>query len=146
MNRRLCPFTIVSKLAEQVCRRVTRKVIVQLQRMEDALLSGDHSGLKNTWDEICVQVQHEESVDWDTYEETLHVMVAYEVEELPEYECEAVWLQTDPGDEWDSENDDEREAWPVVEDDVTNYLLDRYVYAEADRWTNARIRAFLDRT
>ena len=62
---------IVQALAESVCQHVSDKTIRALQGMTDAnmLLSGDDSGLINVWEEICVQLQNEESFYWDTYVE-----------------------------------------------------------------------------
>ena len=33
----------------------------------------------------------------------------------------------------------------MIDDEIVDYLVGKYVYAEADRWSNARIRAFTDR-
>lgn len=61
MTRRLSESTIVADLAEQVCKRITRSTIRGLQSMERGL-SPEDSGLENPWDEICVQVQCQESI------------------------------------------------------------------------------------
>ena len=54
-ERKLDESVIVRDLARQVCRRVTQRTIDSLIKMK-ICLSGDDSELKNTWDEICVQV------------------------------------------------------------------------------------------
>lgn len=144
MNRKLSQSAIVKELAEYVCRRLTRKVISALKAMDNALLSGEDSGLRNTWEEICVQVQHEESIYWETYDETVRGFVLGEVAELPAYQREAVWLQTEEGWDWDTEGDQERESCPVNAENIVQYLLDQYIYVEAGRWTNRRIRRYLD--
>jgi hypothetical protein len=69
MTDRLSESGIVSAVAEEASQRITRKVIAALQGMKDTLLSGDDSELETPWDEICVQVQDEESFFWDTYDE-----------------------------------------------------------------------------
>lgn len=61
MNELLSKKSIVRALAHALCQRLTRRLIKQLQKMTDALHSGDGSGLQNAWDEICVQVQYEQS-------------------------------------------------------------------------------------
>jgi hypothetical protein len=91
-----------------------------------------------------VQVQYEESVCWDVYDEVVHTLVSAEVEELPSYQREAVWLQTDRGWDWQYENDDERDPYPVLNDDIADYMIQQHVYAAAGRWTNPRIGVFLD--
>jgi hypothetical protein len=145
MDRELSGSAIVSALAEQACKCLTRKLIAQLQGMDKGLLSGDDSGLQSTWDEICVQIQDEKSIFWDTYEATVESLLVAPVEGLPVHEREAIWLQTPQGSDWDCEDEDEREPYPVSPSEIITYVLDEYVYAEADRWTNARIRAYLDR-
>jgi hypothetical protein len=70
----LSEASIVREVANQASRRIARKVTAVLQRMKDTL-SGDDSGLETTWDEICVQVQYEESVLWDIYDTTVRDLV-----------------------------------------------------------------------
>jgi len=47
--------------------------------MTEHLLSGDDTGLKNTWDEICVQVRHEHSVYWRFYLIQIKSMISDEL-------------------------------------------------------------------
>jgi len=47
--------------------RIVNQTIKQLKAPGRALLSGEGSGLANTWEEICVQVQDEYSFFWDSY-------------------------------------------------------------------------------
>src|SRR5262249_36406818 len=136
---------IVRAVAEAASKRIARKVILALCQMKHTL-SGDDSELKTTWDEICAQVQYEESLYWDTYDCTVRSIVEGYVVELPHHEREAIWLQTDQGEEWDSEEPDEREPYPVSDTDIVDFLVHKYVYTEAGRWSNARIRAFIDRS
>jgi hypothetical protein len=65
------------------------------------------------------------------------------VEDLPLFERDAVWLQTPEGSDWECEDEDERVANPVVLDDVVSYIIRDYVYAQADNWTNPRIRQYI---
>ena len=137
---------IVQALAESVCQHISRKTILALQSMTDAnmLLSGDDSGLINVWEEICVQLQHEESFSWDAYEETIRTFVDSYVDELSNHEREAVWLQTPEGEDWDSELNEEQKPCPVFKGDITNYIVDKYVLSKGNDWSNSRIRAYLD--
>jgi hypothetical protein len=144
MTPELAEWRIVRRLAEQVCQRVTRRVIRYLQELVDGLQSGDDSGLTNAWEEICVQVQGEQSVLWDAYDVTVRQIVSMEVTRLPEYERDAVWLQTPEGEQWDAEEKDEREKSPVTGDNIIDYLTNDYVYSAAANWSNLRIRKYLD--
>lgn len=145
MNDSLSELAIVRAVSQEAASRITRKVINGLQRMKHTL-SGDDSDLKTTWDEICVQVQYEESYCWDTYDETVRVYLESYVAELPKHEREAIWLQTDAGCEWNNNEPVDRKPYPVLDDDIVDYLAREYIYAEAGRWSNTHIRAFIDRS
>jgi hypothetical protein len=123
---------------------VTRRTIAALQKLNVDLLSGDDSGLVNIWDEICVQIQYEGSWAWDAYEETVRRIVTAQVEKLSAHEREAVWLQTPAGQDWDCEDQSDRETYPVLSDDIVEYLLTEHISDEAANWTNRRIRKYLD--
>jgi len=70
----LSESSIVRTVAELAARRITRKVIKEPRQMTDTM-SGDDSELKTTWDEICAQVQYEESFHWDAYDHTVRAGV-----------------------------------------------------------------------
>jgi hypothetical protein len=145
MSEGLSESAIVRAVAEKAARRIARKVIAALQQMKDKL-SGDDSGLKTTWDEICAQVQYEKSFSWDAYDDTVRTIVGAQIATLPKHEREALWLQTTPGIDWDRKEPDDREAHPLCDDDIVKWLIDKYVYAEAANWSNARIRAYIERS
>ena len=141
----LTETAIIRALADYVAERIARKTIAALQKRTETA-SGYGSGLKTVWDEICAQVQYEESILWDAYDQTVRSFLASYVEELPGHERDALWLQTNEGDDWDCKDPDAREEAPVLNDDIVGYLAHDYVYAAAGRWSNARIRAFIDRS
>lgn len=142
--RPLSESTIVWDLAEGVGRRIARQVIRSLQGMTETRMSGEGSGLANVWDEVCVQVQFEESVFWDAYEHTVTSLVAGEFAKLAPHEQEAVWLQSPQGIDWSCEDEAEREPAPVYDPDAVDHLVREFVFAEAGRWSNPQIRQFLD--
>lgn len=111
----------------------------------DRGLSPDDSGLQNVWDEICVQVQYQESIYWDAYDEAVRAFVAAAVEELQPFEQEAIWLQTPQAFDWRWDDEAEQERYPVVIDDIVAYIVSEFVLGEAGRWSNTRIRAYLER-
>jgi hypothetical protein len=136
---------IVREVAEKAARRITRKVIATLQQMSDRL-SGDDSGLKTTWDEICAQLQYEKSFDWDAYHETVKRIVEVQIAALPKHEREAIWLQTDAGIDWNSKEMEDGEAPPIIDGDIVDWLAEEHVYTEAANWSNARVRAYVERS
>jgi hypothetical protein len=144
MSGALSESHIVMVVADGAIKRILRRIISDLRRMHQTL-SGDDSGLKTTWDEICAQLQWEQSHSWELYDETVRVIVSSHVEELPVHEWEAVWLQTEAGSEWCSEDPADRDANPVNSDDIVNHVTTEFVYDEARNWTNDRIRSYIER-
>ncbi len=133
---------IISEAANRECKRICTSVIRRLQKLKgDSLLYGDDSDLKNTWDEICVQIQGERSIFWDAYILTIEHMVETEVNNLDSDIQMAIWLQTDCGVSSDSSSD---VPGPVVED-VANHLIYEYLFVEAGKWSNRRIEQYIDR-
>jgi len=132
---------IIRALADSVCKKISRKTIRYLQSLDQALLSGDDSRLTSTWEEVCVQVQYEESLFWDSYDETVKQVILGYVSSLIAYERAAVWLRTDAGCQWD---EDEPADWSS--DDIVNYIAANYVYFEAGRWSNPQIRWFIEQS
>jgi hypothetical protein len=143
MKRSLSESDIVAALADAAAKRICRKTIRSLQAMK-ATLSGD-SELGTVWDEICVQIQGEQSYAWEVYVDTTRGEILGFLQGIPEYEKSAIWLQSNPGIDWVCSEADERDASPVIDDDIVDHVLTEYVYEEAGRWSNACIAAYLDR-
>jgi len=74
------------KLICEYKEEAVQKVILELKSYNFSLLSGDDSPLINIWEEICVQVQGEESVDWFAYEDTIGNICAGLIEDLPNHQ------------------------------------------------------------
>lgn len=137
---------LVAAQATAVVDRLAKRVIAQLQRLKDCRLSGDGSVLDNTWDEICVQLQEEESLYWDAYVDTTHAFALAEVNTLSHLERQAIWLQTENGWRWldGPDSDEDSPQIPVDPDDVAGYIVQE-VLDRAAVWSNWRIRQFLAR-
>lgn len=95
---------LIRELADTAAKAIALRVVASLQEITQTL-SGDDSGLTNAWEEVCVQVQGEESVDWETYREIMSDFVMEELAALPRRDRAALWLQTDDGSSWYSDND-----------------------------------------
>ncbi|MCV2366582.1 hypothetical protein [Roseateles oligotrophus] len=140
----LSEFRIVRAVADLAAKRLTRRAISHLRKMPHTL-SGDDSSLTNTWDEICVQVQGEQSYFWDAYEAAMRDALAWDVSQLARHELEALWLQTSEGEDW-SASQEEGEAsddHPVCDEDIVRYIVRDHLLIEADAWSNTAIRGFL---
>jgi hypothetical protein len=133
---------IVSQLAQESVSRTVRRTVRRLQRDTTSRTSGTDSGLRNVWDEICVQAQFEESVFWPAYLTLVRNLVAREVEAICHPELCAIWFETNPGSEWESEAGDTSSDIPVFGDDVIDHVSSRVISLAAD-WSNPRIRAYL---
>ena len=139
----------IDALAETTRERLVRRAIRCLQRMTDGPVSGGDSVLANVWDEICVQVQYEESALWEAYHETIEQIVEDDVERLPALETEALWLCTERGDDWCSLRDDTEDPpdsappAPVDGQDVVDLVVGA-ICERAATWSNARVRKFLE--
>lgn len=90
---------LIRKFADVAAERIARRVVRHLKQSK-ATLSGDDSGLRNSWAEICAQAQGEESVFWDAYVNLMHACVLGQLQVLSQRELVALWLQTSDGWDW----------------------------------------------
>lgn len=125
---------------------VVIQAIEELKEMKgENLLSGDDSCLKNTWEEICVQVQQEESFFWDAYITTIENVLLSKVSELPQAEKILLWLSTETGFEWQDENENsttEQNAPQIFDDDIVQDLKSDLL-SRAGEFENSRIIRFM---
>jgi hypothetical protein len=133
---------IIDYVAEEACKKTSEKVISSLQKMTEGKQSGDDSPLENVWDEICVQVQYEQSFWWKFYLDTIRSTIQIEVKRLNVQIKKAIWLQTEEGIYW-SENDEDVD-FDFCEEDIVNHVLNDYVLVSAGNWTNEQIEEYLD--
>lgn len=115
---------------------VVAKAVAALKSMKgNSLLSGDDSGLRNVWEEVCVQVQGEESFYWDTYLDVIDDLLTAFVEELSQQDRLALWLRTEAGYDWlDEVNDGNADGTepPVLIDQVSDDLKSDLLARAAD--------------
>lgn len=92
---------IIEAWAAQLRLQVVDAAIDGLMEMGgDALQSGDDSPLESIWEEICVQVQGEQSALWDLYEDIVKDQIEFELRKLSLEARSALWLQTEAGWHW----------------------------------------------
>jgi hypothetical protein len=145
MKGALTETSIVRATAEDAATRVTRKVVRALQKMKHTL-SGDDSELKTTWDEICAQVQCEESFFWDTYEATVRDLVAAYTSPSCNSTSGRLFGYRPMRVAIGNARIQGSPRLTRCSTTIVDYLIHQYVYAEAGRWSNARIRAFIERS
>jgi len=98
---------IITEISDIESKRISHKVIRDLQKMKECMLSGVDTILKNVWDEVCVQVQDEESWEWDSYLDMISSIIRYEVRKLNMVTKKAIWLQTEEGFEWERHHEED---------------------------------------
>ena len=135
--------TVVADLAAQLTDGVAGKAIRGLQRRRGQNLpSGAQGGLKSVWDEVCVQVQGQESSISHAHVATLRGLIAGDVKKLTTPELQALWLQTHRGEDWWVDLDESWDGVPYEVDDIVDHVLDQ-VIAMAAGWSNKRVAAYL---
>ena len=137
--------SFVRALADTAAKRTTRRFVRDMQKLTDCRLSGDDSELANIWDEICAQAQFDHFEAWEVYEETAKATLSGLVADLTDHEKRALWLQSEAGWDWDYDTQDANASPPVSDDEIVDYLWNECVLVEAGRWSNARIRAYIER-
>ena len=137
---------VVREFANDLAIQISDDTTTVLQESKEFLLSGEDAELINTWDEICVQIQHELSVVWDYYDEVTRSIILPKVQKLKEYEKLALWFQSNDGIDWLCDDEDFREETPMfLDSEIVQYIADGFVYSSAANWENERIQAYLDR-
>jgi len=127
-------------VADGACERIARSVIRAMQGIRDST-SGDNSGLESAWDEVCAQVQTQDSWAGDAYEATMLGLIAGRVSRLDRATATAIWLQTEAGSHWDA---DEGPEPPVDDPDIQDYLLNHDVPRAAADWHHPRIERYIE--
>jgi hypothetical protein len=125
--------------------KILGEVMSGLRQMKfDLMLSGEDSGLKNVWEEICAQVQIEESFFWDAYLETIEQAIGARLDELNRVELLALWSTTDSGWDWiyDHHGDEDGDEQAPVDTSEIISMLRGGLIAMADEYTNGNISRF----
>lgn len=117
-----------------ICVNVASGVMRDLQKITDTH-SGPDSGLRNAWDEICVQCQSEESFSWDTYDVTVRQCISHRLSKLPREMLKMLWFELDT----DSAEDESE----YDEDELAHFLAGEFVYPLAEAYSNHRIKKYL---
>ena len=152
MVRKLSKANLLHELTERVCRQIGRRVIRQLQNMTDCRISIGNFlgrknllGMKNVWEVICFQMQVETSGMWPIFADTVEAVVYGYIAAIQPFERDAIWLCTSQGVNWDADDEERREPYPVNDNDITKYIIHNHIAREAQHWTNRRVRASITR-
>ncbi len=139
------PFDV---FAGDAIEALTKRTIRSLQALREThLQSGDDSGLRDAWDEVCVQVQDDFSPLWPAYLDTIRAFLTKHCERMPSRDLHSIWRGTDAGFDWLRDVEDGLEDGEIPTyciEDVVEEVLEN-VLEKAGDWTNPRIRRYLDR-
>ncbi|SFB07261.1 hypothetical protein [Algoriphagus aquimarinus] len=130
------PSQVLSVFAKECISKAVSQIIRKLQCFK-ITLSGEDSGLENTWDEICVQLQDGYAYKWDLYEDTVLDLIEEEVNKMPTHEQLAIWLETESAYSYDEDEDDLESTYDPTE--VCHHIKG-HIYKKAGDWSNKRIR------
>jgi len=137
---------ILEKFADEISEKISRKTISSLQKIKNTL-SGDDTGLKNAWDEICLQKQDEESIYWGKYDDIVQNLILVQIKGIKEHEKLAILLQTEGGFNLEDDNikqeiKDNNTSFFI--EDLARHISDNYVYEKASIYKNKRIKKYLN--
>ena len=127
-------YRVVSEHARALGSRIGLLVASDLKRMREPLLSGDDTCLTSVWEEICVQVQGEESHFWGAYAQIMRDQVLARLQEVSRPELEMLWLRTESGWDW------------LDEDAVAQWIVQDFIKPLAEEYESNSVSRFLRRT
>ena len=130
---------LLRRAAKAIRTSLVESVITALQRMP-AGLSGDDLGLDTAWDEVCVQIQGEQSIFWDAYVQTIDGCIAATLFEISPVLRDVLSAATVSGDDWLDEPDDDG-VLPVFEDEIVD-MARSDLFARADEYEGDAIQQF----
>ena len=136
---------IIFHVSDSACKQASAEVVRDLRKMTEGMQSGDDTPLKNIWDEICVQMQDEQSVMWDAYEDTMLRLIEEKLRKLDNIVLGAIFLQSDAGSRWEGEIEESNpENVDYDIDEIARHVMNEYILQTASNWNNRRIERFLD--
>ncbi|MDO5445702.1 MAG: hypothetical protein Q4F31_08790 [Eubacteriales bacterium] len=129
------PEKIVQDLAADLSAKITDACIERLKSLSDSLLPDDEKVLENTWEEICVQVQSEESNFWEVYDDTVSEILCKELSKLPDYSIAALQF---------AEDFNESDFAYEYDIDELTAILKNAVYEKAGEYQSDSVSRFLE--
>ncbi|ABE76139.1 hypothetical protein [Psychrobacter cryohalolentis] len=145
---------IALNISKELSNKLSKKIAGQTIRwMQSQSTTIDLGCLENLWDDVCYQCQGgSRTYSWNQYDFAVVTYVISRLEELSEYEANAIWLQTeyaydhlvdmeDGGVSIDSSFTPMNSS-PYV-DDIAKYIAHKYIYEQAASWHNDRLRQAL---
>lgn len=142
-------LNIAKSLSDHLCKKITSKTIRWMQGFPTTL---DMGYLKNLWDDVCYEIQGEESYSWSYYNDMIISNVASLLEGQEDYEVNAIWMQSDEFyyqlSELESDGILKDSQYEPINlscyiHDISRYITEEYIYQQAESWRNDRLRQVL---
>ncbi len=135
-------FQLLLALDSYYVEFISSVIISQLKIMKDeCLLSGDDSGLKNVWEEICVQVQGDMSMYWEIYEDVIRNAITGVINKQPT--SVQILLSYIGSIDSDIRSEDDEDLYTIIPENAIKEVLEN-VLVKAGCYTNENITRFLD--
>lgn len=153
MELNLAYKRLIGKQVDLIVKRLVKRFVEHTKNLQDGhMLLGDDSGLKNAWEEICVDMQGE----WTFYHQAYISHIEMFVEDvlypkLTELEKTMLWTQTDEFEEYLEELEENLKdkvhyfidlSDTFYYDAMLNYITNAIIQ-EAMNYTNSRIDKYL---
>jgi len=137
-------YSILYNLKEYHAQKIGVKVIRILKQLKgDSLLESSDHGLKNTWEEICVQIQDEESVFWNAYDETVEQTINFVFKKVDNEILKFLSIMSD--DEFNvTEKDNFKYEDYAFNTDSAGDVVKKEVYNRARVFSNNNIKRYLE--
>ena len=142
---------LLREYGSMIAAHIVRATARDPKKYQDNLPSGPDSGLKNVWEEICVQVQGEQSFFWNVYRDMAIGHLAVRVRALPAIKQRLLWIGSPGGMDWIDEHDESEDntvpgtTVPIGDpNEIANWLFDEHLIPLADRYGNRRIERYLE--
>lgn len=137
-------FDIAAALSKGRSEKITKQTIRYMQSFDTAL---DMGYLRNLWDDVCYQRQKEQAPFWGYYDDMILKFVSSKLEKLSQYDIYAIWLQDIDLyyqlDDVDTGEEHIDKSLHYCVDDISRYIMNEYIYREAESWQNDRLRQLL---
>lgn len=135
-------FKLLLELNQIYVDQITERVIRHLKHMKDKsmLQSGDDSGLKNVWEEYCVQVQEGESFFWESYQQVISQSIILELNKQPQ-PIKRVISYIGGLDMFMVNDEDQEDQLVYCEETAIKGVLDE-ILNRASNYTNTRIEHY----
>ena len=135
---------VLRAFAQETASCVSKRTIAMLQKVEATPYFGKGKGLKNAWDEVCVQLQYDQTFLFKVYKEVMAMIVAKQIRDLKRHEKLALWFQTYEGESWLYDEGDPNDEPPMSIDEIGEYIVAENLIEEGRNWSNQEIRACLE--